>query len=187
MAKNKLTGDFVQDGVPDDIEDDLDLVTPVELASAELARDVLLDTPSTPPPSPGDRAATMRRLTTEVIERHWADLDASLVQLGLSGTGDVDGTATTAFKSVVRQVFADQRFNWGRLVTVYAFAAVLLEKCCPKSNSTEVGAQRRSKFAEQLCREIARVVAPWIADNGGWVSCCLIHSITSTHCYGDDC
>jgi hypothetical protein len=66
---------------------------------------------------------------------------------------------------VVDEIFADRRYNWGRVVTVYAFAGWLARYCDHNEMKDFV-----DSIADTAGTYVAERLAPWITKNGGWVS-----------------
>jgi hypothetical protein len=142
--------------------------SPAERTAVDLAMDLLLDRPSSTPTS-----SSLRRLVADVRDRHRADFDSSLRLLGLPGPDD---SGVDSFRTVVGQVFADRKFNWGRLVTVYAFSSALFEHCC-RPTDNEVW---RERMAERLGEETARLLGKWIVENGDWEEFDRFAAVTSS-------
>jgi Apoptosis regulator proteins, Bcl-2 family len=75
------------------------------------------------------------------------------------------------FINVVNEMFVDNQYNWGRVVTVYAFAGWLARYvCCGReSDSMSADVPRESNHPE-CAAEIAKLAGEFVADRlGGWV------------------
>jgi len=85
-----------------------------------------------------------------------------------------------SFTNVVEEMFADGQYNWGRIVTVYAFAGWLVRYCCCGKACDGCG----SSLSKTSCRHpdsakqmavcagdyVARRLSTWVQKQGGWVS-----------------
>ena len=84
-----------------------------------------------------------------------------------------------SFTNVVNEMFADGQYNWGRIVTVYAFAGWLVRYCCCggacDASSVSTGAGRDPECAKEMAASAGEYVAQrlsnWVRKQGGWVSC----------------
>jgi hypothetical protein len=118
-------------------------------------------------------ASTLRRTVDELSSRH------RIVFLSIARKLDSDrppGESSTdlwrhSFVAVVDGLFADRRYNWGRVVTVYAFAGWLARQHCDKSAVS--GDEVSRTIATAAGEYVADKLSPWICEQGGWV-CCLL-------------
>jgi len=84
-----------------------------------------------------------------------------------------------SFTNVVEEMFADGQYNWGRIVTVYAFAGWLARYCCGggacDASSMNKVCGRNSESARQMADcagdYVAQRLSTWVRKQGGWVSC----------------
>jgi len=83
-----------------------------------------------------------------------------------------------SFTNVVDEMFADGQYNWGRIVTVYAFTGWLARYCCcggacdASSMSKVSGRDPESArdIADRAGDYVAQRLSTWIRKQGGWVS-----------------
>lgn len=93
-----------------------------------------------------------------------------------------------SFTNVVDDMFADGQYNWGRIVTVYAFAGWLARYCCCGKACDASSVSKVSSRDPEAAKEmavcagdyVARRLSAWIRKQGGWVSCCSL-SVNFTH------
>jgi len=116
-------------------------------------------------------ASTLRRIVDELSTRH--EIVFASIARKLGSRVSVEG-ATAArwrytFIAVVSELFADGHYNWGRVVTVYAFAAWLVRQHC----TTELQCGSSDDVALTIsCAAgdfVADKLAEWIYRQGGWV------------------
>jgi len=94
-----------------------------------------------------------------------------------------------SFTNVVDEMFADGQYNWGRIVTVYAFAGWLARYCCcggacdVSSVSKASGRDPESArdIADRAGDYVAERLSTWIRKQGGWVSCRSISQLFARH------
>jgi len=116
-------------------------------------------TPRTSRRKPNRHSSTMIRTVEEVSDKHDILFKGMIKKLKItSSNGDV------IFIRVVDEIFADKLFNWGRIVTVYAFIGWLTRYCV--ENGLEDVADNITVAA---CKYVVARLSPWIALNGGWV------------------
>jgi len=85
-----------------------------------------------------------------------------------------------SFTNVVDGMFADSQYNWGRIVTVYAFAGWLARYCCCGGTCDASSACKVSGHDRESARRIAACagdyvalrLSSWVQKQGGWVSWC---------------
>jgi len=117
-------------------------------------------------------AATMRRVVDELSSRH--EIVFSSISRKL-GSRVVDDGPTAArwrytFIAVANELFADGHHNWGRIVTIYAFAGWLVRQHCTAETSRDELACTIATTAGDF---VADQLADWICRQGGWVKSCL--------------
>lgn len=132
----------------------------VSAVAKELASDVIYDFAKIKTCSPcNEHAKTLRRTVSEVSTRHEILFSSMVKRLSLT-----DDTICKSFSNVMNEMFVDKQYNWGRVVTIYAFAAWLAQHCRThgmKSNVNDIVECAGSYIADNLCE--------WILKNGGWV------------------
>jgi len=90
-----------------------------------------------------------------------------------------------SFTNVVDEMFADGQYNWGRVVTIYAFAGWLARYCCcghacdasAVGNSSVRDVEPARLMAACAGDFVARRLSPWVRKQGGWVSCLSFSSM----------
>lgn len=103
-------------------------------------------------------AETLRRTVDQLSDRH-SILFASMVnKLELT---EANGKET--FENVVKEMFRDHRFNWGRLATVYALSGRLAKHFAEKNKVEYV-----DKIAEFTGAYVVTNLVNWIHEQGGW-------------------
>jgi len=87
-----------------------------------------------------------------------------------------------SFTNVVDEMFADGQYNWGRVVTIYAFAGWLARYCCCgracDASSMNKASCRDPEPARQMAvcagEYVAQHLTAWVRKQGGWVSCWML-------------
>lgn len=69
------------------------------------------------------------------------------------------------FLIVAKEIFADGKFNWGRVVTLFYFAYKMIAKAIQQSMNT---VPLIRSIVEWVVNFIVEYVAPWIIERGGW-------------------
>lgn len=85
-----------------------------------------------------------------------------------------------SFTNVVDEMFADGQYNWGRVVTIYAFAGWLARYCCCgracDASAVSRVSVRHAEPAKLMAAcagdYVARRLSAWVRKQGGWVSYC---------------
>ena len=71
-------------------------------------------------------------------------------------------------QNIAKELFRDCQFNWGRIITLYAFAAELASFGERNSSNEKIG-----EYARFVGNEVGNFIglnsAQWIDDQGGWV------------------
>jgi len=115
-------------------------------------------------------AATMRRVVDELSSRHEIVFSSIARKLGSRVSGNGDGPSAArwryTFTAVANELFADGYHNWGRIVTIYAFAGWLVRQHCTAETSTDELARTIATTAGDY---VADKLADWICRQGGWV------------------
>jgi len=116
-------------------------------------------------------AVTMRRVVDELSSRH--EIVFSSIARKLGSRVAIEGPTAVrwryTFIAVASELFADGRNNWGRIVTIYAFAGWLVRQHCTTETSGEELAQTIAVTAGDF---VADRLANWISHQGGWVKSC---------------
>ena len=105
-------------------------------------------------------AKTLRRTVDELLDRHSILFTGMVKKLDVSSS---NGKRT--FKNVADEMFSDKSYNWGRVVSVYAFGGRLAKYCAERHMYEYI-----DKIAEFLGDYVAENIAEWIHKQGGWVS-----------------
>jgi len=112
-------------------------------------------------------AATLRRVVGRLIKRH--EIVFSSIGRKLRSRNNVDGSTVDRCRctiiNIVGEVFADGCINWGRIVTIYAFAGwILRDQCREESGSNEL----IEVIADTVGDFVADNFSGWICRQGGW-------------------
>ena len=75
-------------------------------------------------------------------------------------------TICESFVAVADELFKDKKCHWGRVFTLYAFAACLADVCAAKDNGLDL----MRKLGETLTNYVSDNLTGWISKQGGWVS-----------------
>jgi len=104
---------------------------------------------------------TLERTVDQLTEKHQIYLSSAVKKLNAT-----EEDAHTTIDNVANEMFVDKQFNWGRLVTLYAFcgkmAKYLVEKY-PKRQSDIV-----DKIADYTAEYVSDVLSSHIDRYGGW-------------------
>ena len=117
-------------------------------------------------------SATLLRVVHELSAKHEIVFEsiARKLQLQVNGHRDADVCRRT-FAGVVDELFADDRYNWGRVVTVFAYAGWLARAGKSAGNQSDLDVSAWSDIVVDVASEyIGRKLSPWICQQGGWVS-----------------
>jgi len=117
-------------------------------------------------------AATMRRVVDELSSRHEIVFSSIARKLGSRVADDGPSAARWrhTFIAVASELFADGTHNWGRIVTIYAFAGWLVRQHCTAETNRDELARTIATTAGDF---VADKLADWICRQGGWVNSCL--------------
>jgi hypothetical protein len=138
----------------------------------QLADDIVQYATVSPVPSLCCRyAGTLRRIVDEMSERHKMVFESVVHKVGVRNKSQPVDTAMCQqmFDAVADELFADEQYNWGRISTVYAFAAWLAKHPSdyPVTEGKDEVAQAIADIAGNY---VARRLSTWICEQGGWVS-----------------
>jgi len=122
-------------------------------------------------------SATLLRVVHELSSKHEIVFESisRKLQLQVNGHRDADVCRRT-FVGVVDELFADGRYNWGRVVTVFAYAGWLARACKSAGNGSEVNVSATwCDIVTDVAGEyIGSKLSPWICQQGGWVGTKLV-------------
>ena len=123
-------------------------------------------------PSSCQHSATLLRVVHELSSKHEIVFEsiARKLQVQVNGHRDTEVCRRT-FAGVVDELFADGRYNWGRVVTVFAYAGWLARVCKPTSNVSQVNVRAWSDVVTDVAGEyVSSKLSHWICQQGGWVA-----------------
>ena len=144
-------------------ENDLKIVRDI---AKSLAKDIVcsyIGRRSSKPPN--SYAATLRRTVNEIMEKHEILFKSIVNKLDID---EKNGYST--FVNVVEEMFQDSAINWGRLVSVYAFAASLAKFARSKGMADKYV----DNIIELSGNYVANKLGKWILSQGGWVSLAIV-------------
>ena len=131
-----------------------------------LAQDIVTDFPvaskhHTPPRPANAHAKTLRRTVDQISERHRILFESMVKKLQIGEPG----TSCESFVCVANEMFGDGQINWGRIVTLYAFAGWLARYC------VESGLEEGwvAKIGDVTGKYVGEKLGPWVVAQGGWV------------------
>lgn len=115
--------------------------------------------------------ATLLRVADHMSERH--NILFSSIVRRLEVTPE---NILPSFTNVVDEMFADGQYNWGRIVTVYAFAGWLARYCCCRGACDASSVNKVSGHDPESAKDIAdrtgdyvaERLSTWIRKQGGW-------------------
>jgi len=113
-------------------------------------------------------AATLRRVVDELSSRHEIIFSSIARKLGIrvATEGPTAARWRYTFIAVASELFADGHNNWGRIVTIYAFAGWLVRQHCSAETCSNEIAHTIAVTAGDF---VADKLADWICRQGGWV------------------
>lgn len=130
----------------------------IELTAKDLAHDIVFYFAGHKRgKAPSKHASTLRRTVLEMSQKHEIVYKSMLKKLELS-----KDNAIIVFENVANEIFRDNQYNWGRLVSVYTFGATIGKHLYQQDKKFV------SKFAEFLGAYINAVLGTWINNQGGW-------------------
>jgi len=126
-------------------------------------------------------SATLVRVVHELSSKHEIVFEsiARKLRLQVNGHRDTELCRRT-FAGVVDELFADGRYNWGRVVTVFAYAGWLARAGITDSRgkTSEFDDDSWPVIVVNVAGDyISRKLSHWICQQGGWVSILLIFAM----------
>ena len=114
-------------------------------------------------------SATLVRIVHELSSKHEIVFESMARKLRLQVNGHRDTElCQRIFTRVVDELFADGRYNWGRVVTVFAYAGWLAR--AGKTDTSEVNGTSWPDIVVDVAGDyISRKFSHWICQQGGWV------------------
>ena len=107
--------------------------------------------------APSNHASTLRRTAVQMSQKH------DILYRGMMSKLEITKeNAVTIFKNVADEIFRDNQYNWGRIVSVYTFGA-RIGKHLYETDKASV-----YKFADVLGLYVSTRLGPWIHKQGGW-------------------
>ena len=103
---------------------------------------------------------TMRRMMKYLIEKHQISFTSMAKKLLIDETANI----CRSFVIIADKMFKDRQINWGRIVTLYAFVASLVEY----SVSHKIGENCEQKLGDLVSSYVADNLLDWIYQQGGW-------------------
>lgn len=136
-------------------------ISQIERIAAELSIDIVVYSSGLKQQPVNKYALTMRRCVDEMLIKHEILFNGMVNKLHITREN-----VHLTFTNVVNELFRDGEINWGRVVSVYAFAARL---------ARHLDGQNEDATAIQniatICGEfVAFDLGGWIEKQGGWVS-----------------
>jgi len=101
---------------------------------------------------------TLRRTVDYLLEKHQIPFTSMAKKLQIGEPG----TSCQSFTTIADEMFVDKQYNWGRVVTLYAFAARLAEYCL----ENKVNEDWVKKIGETVGNYVADHLSDWIARQG---------------------
>ena len=108
-------------------------------------------------------ASTMRRCVEEMLIKHEYLFNGMMKKLNVNM-----GNADLSFKKVVGEMLADGDVNWGRVISVYAFAGRLAKHLVMQRNTKTTEVIR--KVSEICGFVVVGNLKVWIKKQGDWES-----------------
>ena len=135
----------------------------VERIAEELAMDISQYTCGTGQAPINKYASTMRRCVEEIMIKHEYLFNGMMKKLDVNM-----GNADSSFSKVVGEMLTDGDVNWGRVISVYAFAGRLAKHLVMQKNTETVEVIRK---VSGICGSVvASNLKVWIEKQGGWES-----------------
>ena len=142
-------------------ENDLKIVRDI---AKSLAKDIVWSYIGRSSKPPNSYAATLRRTVNEIMEKHEILFKSIVNKLDID-----ENNGYSTFVNVVEEMFQDSAINWGRLVSVYAFAASLAKFARSKGMADKYV----DNIIELSGNYVANKLGKWILSQGGWVGLTL--------------
>lgn len=133
----------------------------VKRIAVELAFDLVRYSTTGDPRAPANsHCKTLRRFYRELAAKHETMFIGLVNKLSLTD-GDLD---CKFLEHVADHMFSDDQYNWGRIVTLYVFAAWLARHCVEKRMSS----QWPERIADKIGKFVVEKATSWIGKHGGW-------------------
>lgn len=117
-------------------------------------------------------SATLVRIVHELSSKHEIVFESIARKLRLQVNGHRDAElCRRTFTGVVDELFADGRYNWGRVVTVFAYAGWLARagNADAQAKASEIHVNSWSDIVIDIAGDyIGRKLSHWICQQGGW-------------------
>lgn len=110
----------------------------------------------------------MRRVIGELKSRHEILFNGMMAQLSISHQNRTE--LEHMFGKIADEIFADNVYNWGRISTLFAFAATIAKYVV--DNGISNGVRYEDIITEVLINYINSSPALWIDRQGGWDAFC---------------
>lgn len=135
--------------------------------TADIARDLIAFTLGRSSwKTPTKHMEAMRRVVGELKSRHEILFNGMMAQLSISHQNRTE--LKHMFGKIADEIFADNVYNWGRISTLFAFAATIAKYVV--DNGISNGVRYEHIITEVLINYINSSPALWIDRQGGWVS-----------------
>src|SRR6266516_1777309 len=113
------------------------------------------------PPTSSDYHVRTLRLTVEyLLEKHQVEFMDMVENISMSQS------ICESFVRIADKLFMDRTYNWGRVASLYAFAACIADYC----TKNHVGQDMTRKIGETVGNYVSDNLTDWIYTQGGWVS-----------------
>lgn len=134
----------------------------VKRIAIELAFDLVRYSTTGDPRAPASSyCKTLRKFYLELVAKHETMFIGLVNKLNLTD-GDLD---CKFLDHVADHMFSDDQYNWGRIVTLYVFAAWLARHCVEK----RMNSQWPDRIADKIGKFVVEKASSWIGKHGGWV------------------
>ncbi|XP_006009177.1 bcl-2-like protein 10 [Latimeria chalumnae] len=112
--------------------------------------------------APNPAARVLRRVTAELERQNQALFDS------FQGNCGPEAELGSVLKRVAEQLEAEGGLNWGRVVSLFAFAGCLAKGVQRAQNEECAMGACCGKLAEALVNYLAKERGDWLEENGGW-------------------
>ncbi len=130
---------------------------------------VVQKTNGNPPISSDCHVRTLRLTVEYLLEKHQAEF------VDMTENISTSQSICESFVSIADKLFMGRTFNWGRIASLYAFAACIADYC----SKNHVGQDMTRKIGETVGNYVSDNLADWIYTQGGWV-CNLCMSLAQS-------
>ena len=103
---------------------------------------------------------TLRRTVDELSQRHEILFRGMVKKLEISPEN-----VNQVFFNIADEIFKDKQYNWGRIVSVYAFGGRLAKHLSDNHLTTDI-----DFIGEFIGHYVSENLGWWIESKGGWVS-----------------